>query len=134
MDASFLDEGALCIGDEVVHVRPKPKGKNFGNDFCDCVDKANWSKVRDLLRTIFLWQKCNVSGVEPLEVFRMKVPKEVNHPHHVALNDIPTFLKESTCEPIGARGLVTWHIVNGILDLFLGEGVTKSLQVRLTQV
>jgi hypothetical protein len=34
------------------------------------------------------------------------VPEPVNYPHNIPFNSVPTFLKEDSCEAIGARSLV----------------------------
>jgi hypothetical protein len=56
VDAFFLDECTLSIGNEIVHERGKANGKHLGDNTCNRMDEANWVKVRDLLRTILLGQ------------------------------------------------------------------------------
>lgn len=63
MDAPLLDEGALGVGDKLVHERPEAEGKNLGNDFRDGMDEAYGSIIGDLLSTLFFGEKHNIRGV-----------------------------------------------------------------------
>jgi hypothetical protein len=43
VNASFLDESTLCVGDRAIHGRGKRESKHFDNNFGGCIDKANGS-------------------------------------------------------------------------------------------
>jgi hypothetical protein len=105
MDTPLLNEGTLRVGNKIVHKRAKAGGKHLCNYFSNGMDEANRSKIGDLLRTIFLWQERNIRGVEPMKFFNVKVAKEVNDPHNVHLDDLPTFLEKTPVKPSGSGAL-----------------------------
>lgn len=130
MNISPLDKDTLGIGNKGIHVRFKPIREHI----CNGMNKANGPIVRDPLRTLLLGQECDISRVEPMEVCRMKGVKMMNDWHDVALYDTPSFLKECTGEAIRPGCFVTWHVIDGLLDLFLRDGVVKFMQVVNLQV
>lgn len=66
MDTSFLNEGALCVGDKRGHVGGKPSGHHLSDDLSNRVNETDWPEVGDVLRPIFFRDEGNVSRVEPV--------------------------------------------------------------------
>jgi hypothetical protein len=64
-----------------------------------------------------------------MKVFGVKVAKEVNDPHNVHLDDLPTFFEKSPGKTIGARSLVIGHLVDCTLNFLFGERGPKAMQV-----
>jgi hypothetical protein len=54
--------------------------------------RVNGEKVGDLLHPIFLGQRSNVGGFKPMKIGSMKVSKEIDSPHNILANNIPTML------------------------------------------
>ena len=51
------------------------------------------------ISTIILGDKHNVLGVEPIEVYNMKVAKEMNSSHNVIFYNSPTLFEEHPYDP-----------------------------------
>ena len=73
MDASRFDECTLEPRDEGVHERCQASCQHLSDDFCNSVDEANGPIIADGFGTLLLWKQDDVRGVEPMEIFRMKV-------------------------------------------------------------
>ena len=71
LNASHLDERALGVGDELVHMRSKKECHHFLNELCDCMDESNRPKICHLLGAIFVGSESSVFGIKPLEVVDM---------------------------------------------------------------
>jgi hypothetical protein len=95
-NTSLLDEGTLCIGDKLVHVRGKAGGHHLGDNLGNGMYEAYWSKVENFLGSILLGDKQNVCGVEPMEVVGAQIGEVVDHGQKVILNNVPTRFEEST--------------------------------------
>lgn len=93
------------------------------------MDEANGPIVGNPLRPLFLGQKHNISGVEPLEVCCVEGIEMVNHPHEVMLDDVPTLFEEKARKAIRSGRLVARHVVDRLEDLLLGNGMVKLVQV-----
>ena len=52
VDASFLDKGALGIGNKLVHVRSESSGHHLGDKLGNGMDKAYWAIIGDLIGAI----------------------------------------------------------------------------------
>ena len=63
MYTSLFYESTLGNGDDVVHVGSKPSGKNLCNELGHRMDMADWSEVRNLLRSILLGNERNIYRV-----------------------------------------------------------------------
>ena len=98
------------------------------------MDEANRPKIADPIRAFFLGKESNVCGIQPMEFFGIKFAKEVDNSDDVNFDDVPTFLEERTRETIRVGCLVTWHVVDRIFDLLLGEWFTKTLKVNLLKL
>lgn len=53
VNASLFDEGTLRAGDEGMHVRAKSGSEDLSNNFCNGMNEAYRSVIRDLLRALF---------------------------------------------------------------------------------
>jgi hypothetical protein len=129
VDTSSLDESTLRCRNEVVHVRSKTDGHHLGNDFSHTMDQTNRAEIRNGIRPILLGQKSNVCGVEPMEIFRMKIGEKVDHPHDIMLDNLPTRLVESSGEAIGAGSLVTRHRLDGLKHFQFRETFAETLKI-----
>jgi hypothetical protein len=134
MNAPRLDESALGVGNNVIHARGQTAGEDFGHDLCKTMDEANWSKVGDFLRPIFLWKKENVGGVKPMQVVGVEIGESLYNRHDVKFNNIPTSLEEFATEPIRPGSLIGRHVPNGILHLILRKRIIQPVQVRSWEV
>ena len=63
VDTSIFDEGALSGRDQRVHVRGEPRSQHLSNDFCDCVNQANGSEIRDAFGSLLFWNENNVCRI-----------------------------------------------------------------------
>ena len=125
MDTSSFDEGALSLGNKVIHVGSQTVGHDFGDDLRDGMNQTNGAKVRAGCRPILLWNEGNVCGVEQMKVGCMHAREMVNCVHNVALDDFPTVLEEGPGEAVRTRRFVTRHIKDRLLDLLFREGSPK---------
>jgi hypothetical protein len=100
MDASGLDERTLRMRDYVIHTWGQSHGEDFGHNLCKSMNEANRPKVGDVFGPIFLRQKGDVGGVEPIKVFLVKASKKVYDVNQICFDCFPTSLEEGTVEPI----------------------------------
>jgi hypothetical protein len=54
VNTPLLDEGALSIGDKLIHVRGETKRKHLCNNFGNSMYETNRPEIGDVLRTLFL--------------------------------------------------------------------------------
>jgi hypothetical protein len=91
------------------------------------MNETNGVKIGDLLRPLLLGKKGNVCGVETMEVLGVKLPKEVDEPHKIYFNNVPTLPEKSFGKPIGTGSLIDWQIFNGTSNPILGERSAKVM-------
>jgi hypothetical protein len=65
-----------------------------------------------------------------MEILGMEVPKEKNDNHEVTLDDVPTLLEESPGVAVRTGSFIGRHLIDGALNLRLGNGITKNMQVH----
>jgi hypothetical protein len=58
-----------------------------------------------------------------MKILDVKFSKTVNDLHDIVFDNYPTLLEEGSQKPIGARGFVARHLIDGSPNLLLGEGV-----------
>ena len=63
MDASCLYEGALGVGDKLVHVQSKSRCHHFGDKLGDRMDETNGPKIGHLLGPIFFGYEGDICGI-----------------------------------------------------------------------
>ena len=90
MDTPLFYESTLGIGDENVHVRGKPLGKNLGDNLGHGMHKTNRPIVRDAFSALLFGQKDNIGGVEPMKVRGVEGVESLDDPHDSVFNDSPT--------------------------------------------
>jgi hypothetical protein len=73
MKSPFLDKSALSLGNKSIHMRRKSNEEHLGDDLANAMDKANGTKVGDVLRPILLGQESNVRKVKPMKIGDMEV-------------------------------------------------------------
>jgi hypothetical protein len=134
MDAPFLDEGTLGIGDNIIHEWSKADGNQLGNDFGDSVDQAYGPIVGDFLGPLFLWKENNVSRVDPLEVCNMEVIEIVDDSHDVFLDGAPTPLKKGSGEAIGTGSFIGRHLRNCFEDFLFRKRFINALKGHVSKV
>ena len=82
---SVFCEHSVSIGDKFIHVWPKPKCENIGDDLGDVVDLDNGSKVGFIPRPFLLRLEENIHEIEPMEIGHMKVSEVHDHSDDILL-------------------------------------------------
>jgi hypothetical protein len=90
------------------------------------MNEAYWAEVGDLLRSFFLWNESNVSGVEPMKVIGAQARKLVDHRHDIILYCAPTRFKKSPRKAIRARGFITSGPIHRGFDFLFCELSTEE--------
>lgn len=93
------------------------------------VNEANHPEFSDLICPILLWQEDDVGRVEQLEACTAQIKEGIDSLQKVVLYDIPTLLKECSCEAIRAQCLIRGQMVYGTTNLLLSERRIKGVQV-----
>ena len=73
MDTSSFDEGALSLGNKVIHVGSQSVGHDFGDDLRDGMNQTNGAKVRDVFSTILFRNKGDIRSVQPVQMGGMEI-------------------------------------------------------------
>ena len=109
MDTSSFDEGALSLGNKVIHVGSQSVGHDFGDDLRDGMNQTNGAKVRDVFSTILFQNKGDIRSVQPVQMGGMKIREAVYSQHDISLNYGPTRFEEGPGKAIRTRCLIAWH-------------------------